>query len=395
MAFYCLLGSAKQSDKKWLLLAGIFCGISMSFRYQSAIIAGMLLLSFIVLKIKKSFSSQISGHSRYDREKIIECIKGSIIFCLAFLITFSPWMIKNILYTGNPLFPLFYSVFGGRGWSLEQTSYFYNNISGRIGTGITLQSWLRILWQVLTREGELGWHRFIFLPALALLPLAIKRRHPATIAGLLGLSYIALWSFLSRNVANILRYNIFSLALISVFFISVIWQWISRKEKLAEFLFILFICFEALLGIFFCQQLTQSYKAVFTKVSRQQYLKRFLPYYPLVDEMNRRLSSEDKVLFIGETQGFYLQKKCIVPSANDGQWIAQIFEGAKNVEEVSQRMKALGITHLLVNQQELERLKPLFGYLDWKRERERDLFHKYIRSRRLIGRYRYIYLLSN
>lgn len=395
LALYCLLRSAKQSDKKWLLLAGIFCGVSMSFRYQNAIIAGMLLSSFIFLKKRSLPSSETARQSFFSRRNIIEFLKMGAIFCLAFLIIFSPWMIKNILYTGNPLFPLFYSIFGGRGWSLEQTRYFYNNISGRIGAGITLRSWLSILWQVLTREGELGWHRFIFLAALALIPLAIKRRHPATIAGLLGLFYLALWPLLSRNVANILRYNIFSFALLSLFFISMIWQWISRKEKLTALAFMLFIGIETFFGIFFCQQLTQSFMPVFTKVSRQQYLKSFLPYYPLVDEMNRRLSTEDRVLFIGETRGFYLKKKCIVPSANDGQWTSQIFEGAKNVEEVSQRMKDLGITHLLVNQQELERLKPLFGYLDWKREEERDLFYKYIKSRRLIGRYRYIYLLSS
>jgi len=394
MAFYCLLSSIKQSDKKWLFLAGIFCGVSMSFRYQSAIIAGMLFLSFIFLRKKDLSSSETNQHSFFSRRNIIESLKCAAIFCLAFLIIFSPWMIKNIIYTGNPLFPLFYSIFGGRHWSLEQTRYFYNNISGRISTGITLQSWLGILWNILTREQELGLHRFIFLPVLALIPLAIKRRQPAIVAGFLGYSYIALWCLLSRNVANILRYNVISFALICLFFISVIWQWIARKKKLISFLFMLFIIIEIFFATFFSQRYTHSFKPVLTNMSRKQYLKSFLPYYPLVDVMNRRLSSNDKVLFIGETRGFYLQKKCIVPSANNGQWIAQIFEGAKNVQEVSQRMKDLGITHLLINPQELERLNPLFGYLHLRKE-EKILFHKYLRSRRLIGRYRHIYLLSS
>jgi len=394
LALYSILGYFKELNKRWLLLAGLLMGASMGFRYQSAIIAGMLLLSFIMLGIKRAYFSQFGEKYSLRLKDMIETIKGVLIFCLGLLLIFSPWMIKNFLYTGNPFFPLFYSIFGGRGWSLEQSRYFYGNISGRIGTGFTLQSWLSIFWQALSRQEELGWHRFIFLAALALIPLAIMRRHPAILAGLLGLCYLAIWCFLSRNVANILRYNIFSLSLLSLFFVSFIWQWMSKRVKLLSILFIIFIGFEAFFGVVFCQRLTQSLSFVLTKVSRQHYLKSFLTSYPLIDEMNRRLSSEDKVLFIGETRGFYLEKKCIVPSANDGQWIAEIFQGAKNVEEISQRMRNLGITHLLVNMEELDRLKPLFGYLDWQTEEERRRFYSYLRSRKLIGQYKYIYLLS-
>jgi hypothetical protein len=37
----------------------------------------------------------------------------------AALLVFSPWMVKNVVYTGNPIFPLGYEVLGGRGWTDE------------------------------------------------------------------------------------------------------------------------------------------------------------------------------------------------------------------------------------------------------------------------------------
>jgi hypothetical protein len=393
LGFYFLIGFSHKLKKKLLLLSGIFCGTAMSFRYQSALIAGMLFLLIFFIKKKDNRSAKQGKKSSCSRKKIRELLSGAFIFCLALIIIFSPWMIKNIIYTGNPLFPLFYSIFGGRGWSQEQATYFYNNISGRIGAGLTLQSWLDILWQALNRGDELGFHHYLFLAALALIPVALIRRHPSATAGLLGLLYFALWCAFSRNVANILRYNVFSFALLSLFFISFIWQWFKKMEKLAVLSFILLIIIEALLGILFCQQLTKSFIPVFTNVSRVQYVTNFFPAYALINDMNNKLSSEDKVLFIGETRGFYLHKKCIVSSANDGQWTAKIFYGAKNAEEVHKRMRALGITHLLVNQQELERLRPLFGYLKWKTKKDKELFETYLTSRKPIARYKYIYLL--
>ncbi len=393
LGFHCLIVFNYELKKRLLLLSGIFCGAAMSFRYQSAIIAAMLLIFILFSRKKENDSLNNTKKSSYSRKKIKELLAGSFIFCMALIIIFSPWMIKNIIFTGNPLFPLFYSLFGGRGWSLEQTNYFYNNISGRIGEGLTLQSWLDILWQALNRGDELGFHRYLFLAAIALIPFALKKRHPTAIAGLLGLIYLALWCALSRNVANILRYNVFSFALLSLFFIAFIWQWFKKRQKIAVLLFILFIIIETLLGVLFCQQLTKSFIPVFTNVSRMQYITNFFPAYPFINEINNKFSTEDRVLFIGETRGFYLQKKCIVPSANDGQWTAQIFRGAKNVEEVHQRMRALGITHLLINPQELERLRPLFGYLNFKNKEEKELFDRYIKTRKPIARYKYIYLL--
>ncbi|MEP0846285.1 MAG: hypothetical protein HRF50_05620 [Phycisphaerae bacterium] len=44
----------------------------------------------------------------------------AVYFALGVAIAFSPWAIRNLAFTGNPLYPFAYSVFGGRGWSAEQ-----------------------------------------------------------------------------------------------------------------------------------------------------------------------------------------------------------------------------------------------------------------------------------
>lgn len=47
-------------------------------------------------------------------------VKRSLIVALASLLGFSPWLVRNIAFTGNPLYPFAYDVFGGAAWSDEQ-----------------------------------------------------------------------------------------------------------------------------------------------------------------------------------------------------------------------------------------------------------------------------------
>jgi hypothetical protein len=47
-----------------------------------------------------------------------------LIFAFGLSLTAGPWLLKNVLQTGNPVFPLAYSIFGGRGWSPELNAKF-------------------------------------------------------------------------------------------------------------------------------------------------------------------------------------------------------------------------------------------------------------------------------
>jgi hypothetical protein len=42
------------------------------------------------------------------------------LFALAALLAFSPWLVRNVAQTGNPVYPFAYAVFGGRDWSASQ-----------------------------------------------------------------------------------------------------------------------------------------------------------------------------------------------------------------------------------------------------------------------------------
>ena len=87
---------------RYLILGGIFCGLALGTKYNGLI--GLFLLGLFVPFI----------HSRYHAGQKWHGIRAaalSVIFVSTALMVFSPWMIRNACWTGNPIYPLYNAVF--------------------------------------------------------------------------------------------------------------------------------------------------------------------------------------------------------------------------------------------------------------------------------------------
>jgi len=87
---------------KWLLLSSAAMGLALGTKYN-ALIAWFFLSASIVFVYSKSTGEQW---------KAVRC---GLIFFLISLLIFSPWLIKNIILTGNPFYPLFRGFFNVSG----------------------------------------------------------------------------------------------------------------------------------------------------------------------------------------------------------------------------------------------------------------------------------------
>jgi len=83
---------------KWLLISSIAMGLALGTKYNALV--AWVFLSFAVVFL-------------YSRDKGAQwrAIRYGIIFFLVSLCVFSPWLIKNLILTGNPLYPLFKGFF--------------------------------------------------------------------------------------------------------------------------------------------------------------------------------------------------------------------------------------------------------------------------------------------
>ena len=84
-----------------LLLTGLLCGSAMACKYTGLV---MTVLPCGVLL----------GLAAFRRFPLRMFLNGALLFSLGVLATIGPWLLKNAVETGNPVYPLGYAVFGGR-----------------------------------------------------------------------------------------------------------------------------------------------------------------------------------------------------------------------------------------------------------------------------------------
>ncbi|WP_459555217.1 ArnT family glycosyltransferase [Lacunimicrobium album] len=113
------------------LLTGLLAGAAVSCKYpgmvQVVIPMGMWML--VVALLSHLFPTDSTSLEATDSSPPESAampttnIRSGVMIVTAYilgtLITFGPWMTKNLVETGNPVYPLLYSVFGGVDWSPE------------------------------------------------------------------------------------------------------------------------------------------------------------------------------------------------------------------------------------------------------------------------------------
>ena len=92
-----------ENKKRWryLILAGICCGLAMGTKYNGLLILFLLTLFIPLLVVR---SNNIKKPSRI-------ALQAALLFFLMAILTASPWLIRNSLWTGNPVYPLYDTLF--------------------------------------------------------------------------------------------------------------------------------------------------------------------------------------------------------------------------------------------------------------------------------------------
>jgi hypothetical protein len=117
LAIYTLLIWHESKNTNWLFLSGISTGFALGCKYLALGYAAILFLLIIWLSYKQGWKSTI---------------KHAFYFGATATLIGSPWYIKNLLWTGNPVYPFF---FGGPGWPAERlqmaNTYLYSFGTGK------------------------------------------------------------------------------------------------------------------------------------------------------------------------------------------------------------------------------------------------------------------------
>jgi hypothetical protein len=147
LALFFLQKSFEKDDAVYAVLSGFLAGLAAWTKYQGLFIAPVMFVFWLLIRI-----------SDKSRRNNITSLFLKVLF--AFILTASPWYLRNWILLGNPVYPNMFTIFGGRNidpWLLSQNyEYWIGRWAVLLGTDRSSDSLLRLPVRLLIEDDSLN-----------------------------------------------------------------------------------------------------------------------------------------------------------------------------------------------------------------------------------------------
>jgi len=333
----CLLAAwnaAAEEDvsirRRWLVLAGLMGGLALGTKMTALGSVGLLALLLLWEMVRR-------------RQVRFAEIAGCVV--LAVLVG-APWYLKTYIYTGNPVYPFFYEIFGGRNWTAENARI-YREAQLAFGLG-------REPYQLLMAPFNLTfyWNRFFdplpfvgsvgFVYLAGLIPLLLVRRLPDAARWWIVFSLVSLvlWFVLMQQV----RYLMTIFPLVSLW---CGWLAVQREHRFLARAMQLAIALQVLWCVMGISPLWGRTLTVWREGSTA-YLERALPgVWQACQWVNQNTPREAGVILYDETRGFYLQRRYLW--GNPGHHTLIDYDSLTDGDMLARTLHRMGYQYVLQN----------------------------------------------
>jgi len=351
------VGPVERRQWREAAAAGVFSGFAIGTKYPAALFVAIPAGLFFLV-------ANLSARRHL--------LRHTLVFVLCALALVSPWLIKNYVLTGNPIYPLLYNVFDGPKWDEVRDARFAQaHSAGGVGG----------------KEFGLAAGGYFFLDALAsplvvvfapffLVYAAGGRRRIALFlyAGFVFLS----WFFFTHRISRFLIPMVPALAILGGCGVEAdLGRW-WRAMCRALFGVLLAYC-----AIFPWRVNVQGlgFQRLFLGVeSPREYMGHMFrgarsSYSPEAIDFVNKLPVDKKVLFLGEARTFYVSRPVIAPTVFDSKLIDGIDEPGPSGRAFWELLRENRIDYVYVSLPELSRLQNSYvfehkgkvhpGYSDW------------------------------
>jgi len=342
-AFYTLAAlsilSLRAGNVRLLIMGGILAGMAAGCRHQPV---GYAIFIPVAAGI-------IDGlvHRKGAR------LGRWFIFTLAAISTASPWYIRNAVFTGDPLYPLFSNLLG----KTEAGAGFVSGLFGAKSLTL-LWKWAVLPFQMVFDPLSYSMTATIGIQFLVLLPLLLvarkRTRDRQFLAWWFVLAFLA-W-YLNFRTA---RYAMPVLMMGSLWIGSSLAAVLESRKVGAAVLKVAVAVTLVLNGAVFIglnDRVNRNVGASIGMISSSSYLMDHYEIYPALDYLNQLVPAPEKVLFLGEMRGFYSSFPREVPSHNAPNRLMELAKANSSHGVALRSLKAAGFSHILVNQGEWYRM---------------------------------------
>ena len=373
---------------KFLVLSAISCGLALGTKYNGLLVLFILsvFVPFIyIVGIKRIAYEEKETTFQNTKRSQLKAIGFGILFCSISLAVFSPWMVKNYIWKGNPVYPLYNSWFNPpKAIPNEITA---NNSKDKLDEGRPKND----------RKSSARWSSFAIRSVIyeeswweiALIPIRIffqgQDDHPKYFDGRLT-PFLLLLPFLaflpSKNPSLVLRdeKRIFLLFSLLYFFVA-FFQTDMRIRYITPIIPPLVIL--TMMGMKRIEEMGENHKNLFVgklfrgtiiliaitmllansnylynqfkivdpfdyirgRISRDDYIRKYIGEYPVLQFANKNLDDDAKILaiFLGNRR-YYSDRELIFGKNLFRSLVKNTDSSAKMASEI----RRLGFTHLLI-----------------------------------------------
>ena len=334
-AVYGFIQWNEREENSWIIISALFTGLAASSKYSTLILPFMGFLGILI-------------HFRHatDGEKLLKTIST---YFTVVAITGSPFYIKNWILTGNPLYPFYYGIFGGKDLTPEIARLF-EGLYKYMGMGRELLDYLMLPLNVsfFAKMNSTQFDGMIGPVFLLLLPLlfGIRNKRPTITITITYCSIsFAFWASSSQDI----RYLVPVLPFLAILCGIVLTHFKGHKAILIYAAAVVTICaiFNGI-AIFSDFKKINPFPFILGTESRSAYLDRSLSTYRMYNIANETLPSNASLFLVNmRNYTFLCDKNCYSDTMFETETLKNILATSTTVRDVKEQLIKMGFTHLM------------------------------------------------
>ena len=337
-AVYAFCQWNEREENDWIVIAALFTGLAVSTKYSTLILPFVGFLG-ILLRYRQAT----------EGGKPLRVIS---LYLAVTAITGSPFYIKSWLLTGNPLYPFYYGIFGGRDLTPEIARLFeglYKYMG--MGRGLLDYFLLPLNMSLFAKMNSSQFDGMIGPVFLLLLPLliGIKNKWPI-LQIVITYSFVcfAFWASSSQD----LRYLVPVLPFLAIL-CGVIFTHFKERKGIIGYA-ITVVVFSAIfnsVAIFSDFKKINPLPYILGGESRSAFLSRSLSTYRIYSIANEKLRSSASLFLVNmRNYTFLCDNNCFSDTMFETETLKKILASSPAVGDVREQFKKMGFTHLMYDE---------------------------------------------
>ena len=294
----CLWAADKNPRSgKWMVLAGVMSGFGAATKYISIPTMLIVVLLIVWVSLQKS---------KWD---MVGTVRNLLVFGVCAGLIMGGWYVKNIIQTGNPVYPL---VFGGPGWN-QLKDQILNDYVGTFGMGKGLIDFIALPYNVYAHQElfstssqeiihPLLWLGFLF-------PFWSKLKAHRVLIVYVGVYYVW-WFFGSQVIRFILPIS----AVLALFAGDVLERLPSVIKNTVKITLITGLMVLSLVYQTLILRNSGAFSYIAGQADKAEFLQLFVEDYEMKQFILENVDDSERVLFLWDGRGYYCDFRCMPDS---------------------------------------------------------------------------------